>query len=181
MDITAQVAADAISRFEREMRAIGAKRIPQAVDRAIQAVNREAVRMVQAGLKQRLDVPEPKTLRAIVGIKPLTFRDEVTGRVRVADVLGRARPAWAARIRIASALTKPVITDCDTKRISRPSFSSPATIWKTPIRMVAANRYSTPCSFTSRVMTTAVAAVAAEIIAGRPPTTEITIAMTTEA
>ena len=82
---------------------------------------------------------------------------------------------------MARALTKPVITDWETNRISRPSFRKPARIWKTPIRMVAANRYWTPWSRTRSVITTAVAAVAAEIMAGRPPVKAITMAMTTEA
>ena len=75
---------------------------------------------------------------------------------------------------MASALTKPVITDRETKRISRPSLSRPAMIWKTPIRMVAANRYWTPWSCTSAVMRTAVEAVAAEIMAARPPVKAMT-------
>ena len=33
--------------------------------------------------------------------------------------------SWARKIRIASALTKPVITDCETNRMTRPSFKQP--------------------------------------------------------
>ncbi|MDF9792383.1 hypothetical protein M2440_003084 [Methylorubrum extorquens] len=78
-------------------------------------------------------------------------------------------------------MTKPVITERETKRISRPSRASPARIWNTPIRMVAANRYWTPWSRTRSTITTAVAAVAAEIMAGRPPAKAMTQAITTEA
>ena len=85
------------------------------------------------------------------------------------------------KIRIASAFTNPVITDCDTKRIRRPSRSAPAMIWKTPMRMVAANRNCTPWSCTMPVISTAVEAVAAETIAARPPVKAITVAITTEA
>ena len=85
------------------------------------------------------------------------------------------------KIRIASALTKPVMTERETNCISRSSRRKPAAIWITPIRIVAAKRYSTPCSRTSGVTTTATAAVAAEIMAGRPPRNAITIAMATDA
>ena len=85
-------------------------------------------------------------------------------------------------MRIASAFTNPVITDCETKRIRRPSFRSPATTCTIPIRMVAAKRYCTPWSRTSPVIRTAVEAVAAEIMAGRPPLANaMTQAITTEA
>jgi hypothetical protein len=53
------------------------------------------------------------------------------------------------KIRMASALTNPVMTERETNCISRLSRSRPATIWITPIRIVAANRYSTPWSRTS--------------------------------
>ena len=74
------------------------------------------------------------------------------------------------KIRIASALTKPVMTERETKRISRSSRNSAAIPWNTPINIVAAKRYSTPCSRTSGPTRTATAAVAALIIPGRPPT-----------
>src|SRR3990167_1971 len=48
------------------------------------------------------------------------------------------------KIRIASALTKPVMTERDTYCISRSSFRKPATPWISPMRMVAAKRYWTP-------------------------------------
>ena len=41
--------------------------------------------------------------------------------------------------------------------------------WSTPVSTVAASRYCSPCSFTSVTMSSAVAAVAAEIMPGRPP------------
>ncbi len=50
----------------------------------------------------------------------------------------------ARKIRIASALTKPVITERETKRIKAPSFSAPATICSSPARIVAASRYCRP-------------------------------------
>ena len=53
--------------------------------------------------------------------------------------------------------------------------------WNTPIRMVAAKRYSTPYSRTNGITTTATAAVAALIMPGRPPVNAITIAIATEA
>ena len=85
------------------------------------------------------------------------------------------------KIRIASALTKPVMTDRETKRMTRPSFMKPAAIWITPIRMVAAKRYWRPCSLTSVTMRTAVAAVAAEIMPGRPPVKAETTAIAKDA
>lgn len=50
----------------------------------------------------------------------------------------------AMKMRMASALTKPVTTERDTKRISRPSWIQPAMICSTPVRMVAASRYWRP-------------------------------------
>ena len=85
------------------------------------------------------------------------------------------------KMRIASALTKPVMTERLTNCISRSSRSSAAMPWNTPIKMVAAKRYSTPWSRTSGTTTTATAAVAAEIMPGRPPVKAITIAIATEA
>jgi hypothetical protein len=46
----------------------------------------------------------------------------------------------ARKMRIASALTKPVTTDRETKRIKSPSRKTLAMIWRIPVRMVAANR-----------------------------------------
>lgn len=85
------------------------------------------------------------------------------------------------KIKIASALTKPVMTERETKRITRPSFRKPAAIWMSPISRVAAKRYSRPCSLTSVTIRTAVAAVAAEIMPGRPPAKAETQAMAKEA
>jgi hypothetical protein len=85
------------------------------------------------------------------------------------------------KIRIVSALTKPVITDRDTNCIIKSSRSRPASACNRPISIVAANRYWTPCWCTSGVTTTATAAVAAEIIAGLPPRNAIVIAIATEA
>ena len=85
------------------------------------------------------------------------------------------------KIRMASALTKPVTTERDTKRISRPSRIQPETICSTPVRMVAASRYSRPCSLTSVTITSAIAPVAAEIMPGRPPVKAMTTAMQKEA
>lgn len=50
-----------------------------------------------------------------------------------------------------------------------------------PARMVAAKRYSTPWSLTSETMTRAMAPVAAEIMAGRPPAKAMMMAMLNEA
>ena len=87
----------------------------------------------------------------------------------------------AMKIRIASALTKPVITERETKRITRPSFRSPAPICSSPARTVAASRYWSPWSRTRVTISTAVAAVAAEIMPGRPPTKAISTAIEKEA
>jgi hypothetical protein len=73
------------------------------------------------------------------------------------------------KISIASAFTKPVITERDTNRITYPSRSNPATICSSPASTVAASRYCSPWSLTSVTINTAVAAVAAEIMPGRPP------------
>ena len=50
-----------------------------------------------------------------------------------------------------------------------------------PVRIVAASRYSSPCSLTNVTISSAIAPVAAEIIAGRPPTKEITTAIQKDA
>ena len=52
-------------------------------------------------------------------------------------------------------------------------------IWNTPHRMEAANRYSSPWSRTRPTISRAMAPVAAEIMAGRPPTKAMVTAMTT--
>ncbi len=85
------------------------------------------------------------------------------------------------KIRIASALTKPVITERDTKRIKTPSLSRPATICSTPVSTVAASRYCSPCSLTSMTITSAMAPVAAEIMPGRPPVKAMMTAMLNDA
>ena len=85
------------------------------------------------------------------------------------------------KIRIANALTKPVITERETYCISRWRRSKPAISWITPISTVAAKRYSTPYSRTSGTTMTATAAVAAEIIPGLPPTSEMITAIEKEA
>src|SRR4028119_37415 len=46
-----------------------------------------------------------------------------------------------------------------------------------PVRIVAANKYSSPWFATKLVMSKAIEPVAAEIIAGRPPAREITVAI----
>ncbi len=84
-------------------------------------------------------------------------------------------------MRIASALTNPVITDRGTKRMSRGTCSTPKPIWMTPATTVAASRYSTPWSSTRPTTTSAMAPVAAEIIAGRPPMNAIVTAIVNEA
>ncbi len=85
------------------------------------------------------------------------------------------------KIRIASALTKPVITERETKRMTRARPSRPAAIWRRPARTVAASRYCRPWSRTSVTISTAVAAVAAEIMPGRPPVMAVRTAMENEA
>ena len=44
----------------------------------------------------------------------------------VSQLTSRNSGSCAMKIRIASAFTKPVMTDFDTKRIARPSLSTPA-------------------------------------------------------
>src|SRR5690606_7671785 len=87
----------------------------------------------------------------------------------------------AMKIRIARALTKPVTTERDTKRISEPSLRYPAMICSTPHSRVAASRYSRPWFFTRVAISSAMAPVAAEIIPGRPPAKAITTAIQKEA
>ncbi len=87
----------------------------------------------------------------------------------------------AMKIRMASALTKPVITDFETNRITDPTFRSPKINWITPQSTVAARRYSTPWTFTRVPTRRAIAAVAAEIIAGRPPAKAVMTAIRKEA
>ena len=87
----------------------------------------------------------------------------------------------AIRMMIARALTKPVITDRETKRIRRPRRSAPAITWKIPARIVVANRYWIPWSRTRSMNRTAIAPVAAEIMAGRPPAMAVTTAIEKEA
>ena len=50
-----------------------------------------------------------------------------------------------------------------------------------PVKIVAANKYCSPCSLTKVTISSAIAAVAAEIIAGRPPIKAITTAIENEA
>ena len=84
-------------------------------------------------------------------------------REEVDDARARRRPSrrsasgtpissgsCAMKIRIASALTKPVITERETKRITSPSRRRPAPIWRRPARIVAASRYCSPCSLHER-------------------------------
>ena len=87
----------------------------------------------------------------------------------------------AMKIRIASALTNPVTTERDTNRISSPSRIQPAIICRTPVRTVAANKYSRPCSLTNVTISSAMAPVAAEIMPGRPPVNAMMTAMENEA
>ncbi len=57
----------------------------------------------------------------------------------------------------------------------------PQTICRRPARTVAASRYCRPWSLTSVTISTAVEAVAAEIMAGRPPTMAVITAIENEA
>jgi hypothetical protein len=87
----------------------------------------------------------------------------------------------AMKMRMASAFTKPVITERETKRITAPTRNTPAMICSTPVSNVATRRYCSPCSLTSVTMSNAIAPVAAEIMPGRPPTNAMTTAMQKEA
>ena len=48
--------------------------------------------------------------------------------------------SWATKMRIASALTNPTMTARGTKRILRPSLSTPKSTCSSPVRIVAAKR-----------------------------------------
>jgi hypothetical protein len=82
---------------------------------------------------------------------------------------------------IASAQTNPTITERGTNRMKRASLSHAKPTCRMPVRTVAANMYSRPCSLTSPTITTAMAPVAAEIIPGRPPAKAIVTAMVKDA
>ena len=84
-------------------------------------------------------------------------------------------------MRIASALTKPTMTERGMNRISRATPSTPRTTCKIPARMTVAMKYSKPWSRITGAMTSATAPVAAEIIAGRPPRKAIETAIVNEA
>ena len=87
----------------------------------------------------------------------------------------------ARKIRIASALTKPTMTLRGTNRISRAAPTAASATWIRPPRITAAIRWSRPCSLASGATTSAIAPVAAEIIAGRPPVNAIVTAIVNEA
>ena len=59
-------------------------------------------------------------------------------------------------------------------------MQTPIKNWRTPVKIVAANKYSTPCCATSVVINSAIEPVAAEIMAGRPPAREMMIAIQKE-
>ncbi|MGF6349849.1 hypothetical protein QF040_004562 [Variovorax sp. W2I14] len=87
----------------------------------------------------------------------------------------------AAKIRMASALTKPVRTEVETKRISTPRRSRPNTICIAPASTPAASRYCSPCACTSGAATSATEPAAADTIAGRPPVKAMTMLITNDA
>ena len=89
--------------------------------------------------------------------------------------------SWAINTRRASAFTKPTITERGMKRISRVTPRTASRIWKTPARITAAMRWSRPWLRISGAITRATAPVAAEIMAGRPPTNEMVTAMMKDA
>ena len=65
--------------------------------------------------------------------------------------------------------------------ITLATLKTPNRIWMTPVKIVAASKYSSPWSRTSGTINSAIAPVAAEIIAGRPPAMAVTTAMQNEA
>ncbi|GAB4004751.1 hypothetical protein GCM10029992_50660 [Glycomyces albus] len=87
----------------------------------------------------------------------------------------------AMKIKIARALMKPVSTLRGMNRISLATPVNASTAWIRPARIVAAMRYPTPWEATSGATTSAIAPVAAETMAGRPPRSAIEQAMTNEA
>ena len=60
-------------------------------------------------------------------------------------------------------------------------FNKPNRICSTPQSSVAANRYCKPCSLTSVTISSAIAPVAAEIMAGRPPAKAVITAIAEDA
>ena len=88
---------------------------------------------------------------------------------------------WAEKIRMASALTKPVRTELETKRTRLPILHRPKAICMTPASKPAASRYGRPCDATSGAATRATEPAAAETMAGRAPNTAITMLMMKEA
>jgi hypothetical protein len=73
------------------------------------------------------------------------------------------------------------MTERGTNRINLGTPTALRTTCSTPARMPAASRYSTPWSLTKPTTTRAIAPVAAEIIAGRPPAIAIVTAIVNEA
>ncbi|MCY1540298.1 hypothetical protein D9M68_759290 [compost metagenome] len=106
----------------------------------------------------------------------MAYTCQVTPRV-----WGFSSGSCAMKIRMASAFTKPVTTERETKRINTPSFTQPAMTCSPPVSTVAASRYCRPWSFTSEAITSAMAPVAAEIMPGRPPANAMMVAMENEA
>ena len=80
---------------------------------------------------------------------------------------------------MASALTKPTITLRGMNRMSLATPNQASSIWMTPARRIVATRYPTPNSRDTGATTSATAAVAAVIIAGRPPVKAMVIAIVT--
>jgi len=82
------------------------------------------------------------------------------------------------KIKIAREFTNPIITLRGINLISLAAPANPSISWKTPARITVARKNSIPYSRATGAMMIAVAAVAAEIIAGLPPRIEVVIAMT---
>ena len=78
---------------------------------------------------------------------------------------------WLPPMMMAKPLTNPKITGCGTKRMSFPSFISPARSCRTPASTTVAKMYSGPWEMANAATTTATAPVAPLIMPGRPPNT----------
>ncbi len=79
---------------------------------------------------------------------------------------------------MARAFTKPTITMRGMNRISFATPRAARMIWRMPARMTVAMKWSMPYSRAMGAITSATAPVAAEIMAGRPPTMAMVTAMT---
>lgn len=87
----------------------------------------------------------------------------------------------ALNIKMANALTKPIITARGMNFMNLAIFSIPHGTCKTPVKIVAANKYYIHALLTNNTIASAITPVAVEIIPGPPPTNVIMTAMLNKA